>query len=73
VERRRPSRRTRFRAPGGRVTVRWRWEVGLPLIVIGSLMSATVADVSGGEPVFWIGVLLAGIGVAVFFSGWISR
>lgn len=73
MERRRPSRRSRFRSPRGRVTVRWRWEVGLPLIVVGSLMSATVFDVSGGEPIFWIGVLLACIGVAVFFSGWVSR
>jgi hypothetical protein len=58
---------------GGRVTVRWRWEVGLPLIVIGVLMASTVNGVSGGEVIFWIGVLLAAIGAAVFFSGWISR
>jgi hypothetical protein len=55
------------------VSVRWRWEIGLPLVVIGSLTAATVFDVSGGEPIFWIGVLLAGIGVAVFVSGWVSR
>jgi hypothetical protein len=53
--------------------VRWRWEVGLPLIVIGVLTASTVSGVSGGEVIFWIGVLLAAIGAAVFFSGWISR
>jgi hypothetical protein len=53
--------------------VRWRWEVGLPLIVIGTLMASTVIGVSGAEFIFWIGVLLAAIGAAVFFSGWISR
>jgi hypothetical protein len=47
--------------------------VGLPLIVIGVLMASAVNGVSGGEVIFWIGVLLAAIGAAVFFSGWISR
>jgi hypothetical protein len=62
-----------FKSPGGRVGVRWRWEVGLPLIVVGVLMSWTVNGVSGAGVIFWIGVLLAGIGVAVFFSGRLSR
>ena len=53
--------------------MRWRWEVGLPLIVIGVLMASTVIGVSGGEVIFWSGVLLATIGAVVFFSGWISR
>ena len=53
--------------------MRWRWEVGLPLIVIGSLMAWTVIGASGGGAIFWIGVLLAAIGAAVFFSGWNSR
>jgi hypothetical protein len=70
---RRSSRRRSFRLPGGRVTVRWRWEVGLPLIVIGVLMASTVNGVSGGEVIYWVGVLLAAIGAAVFLSGWIRR
>ena len=70
---RRSSRRRSFRPPGGRVTVRWRWEVGLPLIVIGVLMASTVNGVSGGEVIYWVGVLLAAIGAAVFLSGWIRR
>jgi hypothetical protein len=67
------GRRGSFKPTGGRVTVRWRWEVGLPLIVVGTLMAWTVNGVSGGGAIFWIGVLLAAIGAAVFFSGWISR
>jgi hypothetical protein len=36
-------------------------------------MAYTVIDVSRGGVFFWLGVLLAGIGVAVFFSGSIRR
>ena len=50
--------------------VRWRWEVGLPLIVIGALTAATVSGASNSGLIFWAGVLVAGIGVAIFFSGW---
>jgi hypothetical protein len=53
--------------------MRWRWEIGLPLIVIGTLMAYTVADASGGGAIFWVGVLLAAIGVAVFISGTLRR
>ena len=67
------TRRRSFRPPGGRVTVRWRWEVGLPLIVVGILMAWTVAGVSGGQTIFWIGVLMAAIGATIFFSSWIKR
>jgi hypothetical protein len=49
--------------------VRWRWEVGLPLIVIGVLMAFTVMNATGAQVIFWAGVLLAGIGAAVFFAG----
>ena len=53
--------------------MRWRWEVGLPLIVIGALMAYTVSDVSGAQVIFWAGVQLAGVGAAVFFSGMVGR
>jgi hypothetical protein len=43
------------------------------MLVIGVVMASTVIGVTGGELIFWIGVLLAAIGAAVFFSGWISR
>jgi hypothetical protein len=55
---------------GGQMPVRWRWEVGLPLIVIGTLTAATVLGASDAGLIFWAGVLVAGIGVAIFFSGW---
>ena len=53
--------------------MRWRWEVGLPLIVVGILMAWTVAGVSGGQVIFWIGVLMFAIGAVIFFSGRINR
>jgi small-conductance mechanosensitive channel len=67
------ARKRSFRPSGSRVTGRWRWEVGLPLVVIGVMMAATVIGVSGGGVIFWIGVLLAAVGTAVFLSGSISR
>jgi hypothetical protein len=45
----------------------------MPLIVVGVLMAWTVAGTSGGDVIFWIGVLLAGVGTAIFFSGLINR
>jgi hypothetical protein len=50
--------------------VRWRWEVGLPMIVIGTLTAGTVLGASNAGLIFWAGVLVAGVGVAIFFSGW---
>jgi hypothetical protein len=53
--------------------VRWRWEVGLPLIVVGLLMAWAVEGVRGGRVMFWIGILLAAIGATIFFTGRINR
>ena len=62
-------RRT-FRTPPGRSAVSWRWEVGLPLFVMGSI-TAVIAH--GGELLFWAAVLVAGIGAALFCSGMLRR
>jgi hypothetical protein len=67
VRRLRDTRKRGFRQPAGRTTVRWRWEVGLPLVVIGVLMAWAVSGASGAQGIFWAGVLLAGVGAAVFF------
>jgi len=56
----------------GRVTVSWRWEVGLPMFVIGAVMALAVIA-TDATLIFWIGVLIAGVGAAIFFSGWLSR
>jgi hypothetical protein len=61
-------RRT-FRTPPGRSAVSWRWEVGLPLFVIGSLTAVIAGSADGGELLFLAAALLAGIGGALFFSG----
>jgi hypothetical protein len=62
-------RRT-FRTPPGRSAVSWRWEVGLPLFVLGSL---TALLAGGADLLFWAGALVAGIGAALFFSGMLRR
>jgi hypothetical protein len=55
------------------VTVSWRWEVGLPLFVMGVVTAFAVINVEGAAVIFWAGVLAAGIGVALFLSGWLGR
>jgi hypothetical protein len=52
--------------------VSWRWEVGLPLFAIGLMLALTVIA-TDMTLIFWIGVLIAGVGVSIFFSGWLGR
>ena len=59
--------------PPGRSTVSWRWEVGLPLFVMGSLTALLVASADGSRALFWGAVLVAGIGASFFFAGLIRR
>jgi hypothetical protein len=61
-------RRT-FSTPPGRSAVSWRWEVGLPLFVMGSLTALLVASGDGNDLLFWGAVLVAGIGASLFFAG----
>jgi hypothetical protein len=65
-------RRT-FRMPPGRSAISWRWEVGLPLFVMGALTTviAASADISGA--IFWIAVAAAAVGAALFLTGMINR
>jgi hypothetical protein len=65
-------RRT-FRTPPGRSAVSWRWEVGLPLFVLGSLTGVLAGNADGGDLLFWASALVAGIGAALFFSGMLRR
>jgi hypothetical protein len=65
-------RRT-FTTPPGRSTVSWRWEVGLPLFVMGSLTALLVASAGNGGALFWGAVLVAAIGASIFFSGLMRR
>jgi hypothetical protein len=65
-------RRT-FRTPPGRSAVSWRWEVGLPLFVLGSLTAMLTSDADGGDVLFWAAVLVAGVGATLFFSGLLRR
>ena len=65
-------RRT-FRTPPGRSAISWRWEVGLPLFVMGCLTAVIAGYADGGGLLFWAAALIAGIGVAVFLSGMLWR
>jgi hypothetical protein len=65
-------RRT-FNTPPGRSAVSWRWEVGLPLFVMGSLTAILVASGDGSTLLFWGAVLVAGIGASLFFAGLMRR
>jgi hypothetical protein len=52
----------------GPVRVSWRWEVGLPLLVLGALLAGTTVGAPGSELLFWAGAALAALGAAAFFS-----
>jgi hypothetical protein len=65
-------RRT-FRTPPGRSTVSWRWEVGLPLFLMGTLTALIAATADAGDALFWGGAIVAAVGASMFFSGWIAR
>jgi predicted membrane metal-binding protein len=65
-------RRT-FRTPPGRSAVSWRWEVGLPLFVLGFLTALLTGDGNGANVLFWAAAVVAGIGAALFFSGMLRR
>jgi hypothetical protein len=65
-------RRT-FRTPPGRSAVSWRWEVGLPLFVMGALTALISASAGASDALFWGGAAVAAIGASMFLSGWIAR
>ena len=53
--------------------VSWRWEVGLPLFVMGALTALIAASTDAAPALFWGGTVVAAVGASLFFSGWISR
>jgi len=65
--------RRKFSTPPGRSAVSWRWEVGLPLFVMGSLTALLVASGDGSGLLFWGAVLVAGVGASLFLTGLIRR
>jgi hypothetical protein len=65
--------RRAFRNPPGRSAVSWRWEVGLPLLVVGALTALISVSADMGGSIFWAGAAVAAVGASLFFSGLISR
>jgi hypothetical protein len=65
-------RRT-FRTPPGRSVVSWRWEVGLPLFVMGGLTALIAAGSDLSGVIFWVAVFVASVGAALFLGGLMNR
>ncbi len=63
---RRPGRGRRRPTLGGRKRMNLRWEVGAPLIVLGTIVAGLMLGVEGGGVLFWGAALTAGVGLAVF-------
>ena len=56
------------RSPMGGVRISRRWEIGLPLTVLGALLAGSTVNVRGGAIFFWAGAALVAIGAAAFFT-----
>jgi hypothetical protein len=52
----------------GRVGGSRRWEIGLPLLIVGALISGLSVGVRGAGVLFWIGAGLVAVGAGVFFT-----
>jgi hypothetical protein len=65
--------RRSFRTPPGRSAVSWRWEVGLPLFLMGAVTAFLAASADLSDALFWGGVAVAAVGASAFFAGMIVR
>ena len=61
-----PKRRRR--PPMGGLGGAPRWEIGMPLLVVGSVIAGLTVGVRGAGVLFWVGAGLATIGAGVFFG-----
>jgi hypothetical protein len=63
-------RRRRFRRGPtlGPIRVSWRWEVGMPLVLIGFGIAALTVSTEGLGLVFWVGAALTAVGTAVMLQ-----
>ena len=52
----------------GGIRVSRRWEVGLPLMLLGAMLAGLTVGVRGGGLFFWAGAVLVAIGAAAFFT-----
>ena len=62
--------RRRRRGPTlGGVNPSWRWEIGAPLVLLGSFIAVATVAVAGGGLLSWVGVGLVALGLAAFRAG----
>ena len=52
----------------GGLRVSRRWEVGMPLMVLGAMIAGLTVGVRGGGILFWVGAALVAVGAAAFFT-----
>ena len=61
--------RRRWRRGGlGGLSANRRWEIGLPLIILGTVIAGFTVGVRGAGGLFWLGAGLTAVGAGVFFS-----
>ena len=58
----------RRRSPMGGLRISRRWEVGMPLMLLGAMLAGLTVGVRGGGLFFWAGAVLVALGGAAFFS-----
>jgi hypothetical protein len=65
LRRRPPDKRG---SPMSGVRVSRRWEVGMPLMVLGAMLAGLTVGVRGGGLLFWAGAVLVALGAVAFFK-----
>ncbi len=53
----------------GRMNVSWRWEIGAPLVLLGTFIAVMTLSIAGAGPLFWAGVGLLVLGLLAFRTG----
>jgi len=61
-------RKRRRRPSLGAVGRARRWEIGMPLLIVGAVIAGLTVGVRGAGVLFWVGAGVAAIGAAVFFN-----
>ena len=67
-QRDRRRRRLRRGPTLGGLRVSWRWEVGMPLVLLGFGIAALTVSADGLGGVFWVGAALVAVGAAVLLQ-----
>jgi hypothetical protein len=62
--------RRRRRGPTlGGLSPSWRWEIGAPLVLLGTSIAISALAIANAGVLFWVGVALIVLGLAAFRAG----